>query len=800
MSDELMSVFFFRRLTISVWFHSTIQAGYVVIRHYKLMRSLVFLAFWLAYGSLWAQTNPVSGTVSEQVNNRTVPLNGASVVWLGTTLGSITDSTGRFSITPTLQTNRLVISYVGYESDTLAIIDSAQSINVTLRASRTLQEVTVAGASSQIDRIAPIQTELLTIKTLAKAACCNLSESFETNASVSVSYSDAVTGAKQIQFLGLGGQYVQTNVENIPTVRGLASTFGLNYIPGTWITSIDVGKGAGSVVNGYEAMTGQLNVELQKPDVAIGKPNLFFNGYVNSFGRVEGNVNWAKTLNKHWSVAGLGHVSTLQTDIDQNRDGFRDLPLYNQINGIGRAKYTSDRWMAQFGVKALTESREGGQTKSAGGFQPYRFTNDTRRVEVFSKTARLFPDKPYRGLGLIINGLYHDQTAGFGFTPYTGRQQSLYANLIYQTIIGTTDHGLKTGLSYVYDNYRENYALQPLDRTESVPGAFVEYTYNYLSKLTVVLGGRLDAYTLQNQQYAGPTQSQFLLVPNTLFRWQATPRLHLRYQATDGLTVRLTTGRGFRTPNQLAENFGYLVSSRKVNLNRDIQPEVSWNYGISLTQETELFGKKVTIIADFHRTDFQNQLVADFEHPREIYFYNTNGAKSYANSFQIEANYSPAKRLEIKAAYRLFDVQQTMGGDFGEARLLPRMMVSRDRVLVNAGYALPFDKWKFDATLQYNGPKRIPYLRPGYSHQSYLNMPTDVAPGFVNLNAQVSKAFRSGLEVYLGGENLTGFRQPDPIINASQPFSGDFDAAARTWGPITGAMVYAGFRYNLTRP
>ncbi len=764
------------------------------------MRSFIFLACWLATGPLWAQINPVSGIVSEQVNNRPVPLTGASVVWLGTTFGTITDSLGRFRIDTTSRTNRLIISYVGYEADTLTITDLSKPIVVVLRASRTLQEVTVSGSSSQIDRIAPIQTELLTIKTLAKAACCNLSESFETNASVSVSYSDAVTGAKQIQFLGLGGQYVQTNVENIPTVRGLASTFGLNYIPGTWITSIDVGKGAGSVVNGYEAMTGQINVELQKPDLAIGKPNLFVNGYVNSFGRAEGNVNYSKTLNKHWSIAGLGHASILKTEIDQNHDGFRDLPLYTQINGIGRAKYTSERWMAQFGIKALTESREGGQTNSAGGAQPYRFTNDTKRIEVFSKTARLFPDKPYKGLGLIINGLYHDQTAGFGFTPYTGLQQSLYANLIYQTIIGTTDHGIKTGLSYVYDKYRERYALQPLDRTESVPGAFLEYTYNYLSKLTVVLGGRVDAYTLQNQQYVEPTHSRFLLVPNTLFRWQATPRLHLRYQATDGLTVRLSAGRGFRTPNQLAENFGYLVSSRAVNLNRDIRPEVSWNYGISLTQDTELFGKKVTIIADFHRTDFQNQLVADFEHPREIYFYNTNGAKSYANSFQIEANYAPVKRLEIKAAYRLFDVQQTMGGDFGEARLLPRMMVSRDRVLLNAGYALPFDKWKFDATLQYNGPKRIPYLRPGYTHQSYLNMPTDLAPGFLNLNAQVSRAFRSGLEVYLGGENLTGFRQRDPILSANQPFSGDFDAAARVWGPITGAMVYAGFRYKLTRP
>ncbi|GAB3947419.1 TonB-dependent receptor [Spirosoma harenae] len=725
-----------------------------------------------------------------------MPLVGATVIWVGTTTGTATDANGHFQLSTHSSSNQLIVSYVGYQSDTITITNPSIEVAVTLRSTRTLQEVTVSGPPGQVDRINPIQTEYINQRTLAKAACCNLSESFETNASVSVSYSDAVTGSKQIQFLGLGGQYVQTNVENIPTIRGLSTAFGLNYIPGTWITGIDIGKGAGSVVNGYESMSGQMNIELQKPD---DKQKIFLNGYVNSFGRIEGNINWSTPLvsknraknllwpnqkdrsvaDPRWSMALLGHVSTLRTEIDQNNDGFRDLPLYTQVNVVNRYRYSSDRFMAQFGVKALYEDRDGGQLSSFGGSR-YSFLNTTKRLEVFSKTAKLYPDKPYKGLGLILNGVHHEQSARFGFAPYDGRQQTFYANLIYQSVIGTTNNSFKAGLSYLLDDYQENYRAINAARTESVPGAFVEYTYTYPEKLTFILGGRLDFHNL--------------------FGTQFTPRAHLKYSPNQTFTLRASAGRGFRAANPFAENFGYLVSSRTVFLSNPLQSESSWNYGLSLTNDFTVLGKKASLVLDFYRTDFQNQLIVDLEHPGELYFYNLTASgrqgRSYANSFQAELNVQPAKRFEVKAAYRLFDVEQSMGGPFGEERLLPKMMISRDRVLLNAGYALPYDKWKFDATLQWNGPRRIPYLREGYVHTGYQNMPVDMAPGFYNLNAQISRGFRSGWEIYLGGENLTGFRQLNPIISANDPFGPRFDAGATVWGPITGRMVYMGFRFK----
>jgi len=756
-----------------------------------LISNIMKFCFWsllLIFGTtpVWAQSDTITipiapaqpepavfvrGTVNERVNNTQQPLTGATVRWLGTSAGTVTGADGSFQLRHQEGQYSLAISYVGYQTDTVSVTDPAISLTVTLRVERTLQEVTVSAQPGQVDRVNPIQTEFISQRTLAKAACCNLSESFETNASVSVSYADAVTGARQIQFLGLGGQYVQTNVENIPTVRGLATTFGLNYIPGTWITGIDVGKGAGSVVNGYESMSGQLNIELQKPD---SPDKLFLNGYVNSFGRVEGNANWSKPLSNRWSVGVLGHASTLRSEVDQNGDGFRDLPFYTQLNAINRYKYSSERFMAQFGVKVLSETREGGQLARFGADR-YVFGNTTKRVEVFSKTAKLFPDKPYKGLGLIISALNHEQTMRFGYRPYTGQQRSLYANLIYQSIIDNTNHAFKTGVSYLLDDYREQLGATPLNRTESVPGAFAEYTYTYPEKLTLVLGGRLDYHNL--------------------FGVQWTPRAHLKYNLNPNLSLRASAGRGFRVPNRIAENVGYLVSSRAVFFDSPLQPERSWNYGLSASQDFRLLGTKASLVLDYFRTNFQNQLIVDVEHPRELHFYNLEG-RSFANSFQAELNVQPARRFNVKAAYRLFDVQRSMGGPFGEQRLLPLMMVSRDRVLLNAGYALPFDKWTFDATLQWNGPRRIPYLREGYVHTTYADMPIEFTPGFVNLNAQVSRAFRSGWEVYLGGENLTGFRQPNPIIAPNDPFGPSFDAGARVWGPITGQMVYAGFRFK----
>ncbi|GAB2791166.1 TonB-dependent receptor [Rhabdobacter roseus] len=739
------------------------------------MRIYLLAGLLVLLGTL-TQAQRVTGTVYEQGPTGKVPLPGANVYWAGTTLGTSADEQGRFSMPRSTQSNRLVVSFVGYINDTLTI-GAESEWEVVLKSEQTLEEVVVQGNSTAIDRLSPTQTEIITSRALAKAACCNLSESFETNASVSVSYGDAVTGAKQIQMLGLSGTYIQTNVENIPAIRGLATTFGLNYVPGTWIESIDIGKGAGSVVNGYEGMTGQINVELQKPD---GLEKLHFNAYVNNFGRGELNLNLAHELSDKWSVGLLSHASTLRNRVDNNRDGFLDLPLYTQFNAINRWKYQSEGLMAQFGVKALHETRQGGQMAFRPGQEGtspvYGFGNNVSRYEVFSKVAKLFPHQPYKGLGLIVNASVYDGRSYFGRTRYDGRQGTFYGNLVYQSIISNTNHSFKTGLSYLLDDYHETYRDTTLARTESVPGTFFEYTYNYLDKFVLVAGTRLDVHNLVGTQF--------------------TPRLHLKYDLDAHTTLRASAGRGFRMANPLAEYYGNLVSSRTVVFLEQLRPEVSWNYGLSLTRDLHLGGMHATFIVDYYRTQFENQLVADMERPGYLYFYNLQD-QAYANSFQAELNVTPAKRFELKLAYRLFDVKQTLGKPFDEQILLPRMMINRDRVLFNAGYALPYDKWKFDLTVQWNGTRRIPRMGTEHEHGTftYQNMAAELAPAFYNLNAQVTRTFPKW-DVYLGGENLNNFRQANPILGASNPFGRDFDAG-QVWGPVVGRTLYAGIRYKI---
>ncbi|GGB93464.1 TonB-dependent receptor [Dyadobacter sediminis] len=734
-------------------------------------------AGFLILTSSFSHAQRIRGTVNEQAGSKELrPVTGANVYWSGTTQATETDSSGKFVIPRSAYSNLLVVSFVGFRNDTIKI-GSESELQIVMKSDQTLDEVTVRGNATSIDRLSPHQTEIITTRALAKAACCNLSESFETNASVSVSYSDAVTGSKQIQMLGLNGTYIQTNIENIPAIRGLASTFGLNFVPGTWIQSIDVGKGAGSVVNGYESMTGQINVELQKPD---SREKLYLNTYVNNFGRAEVNLNLATQLNDKWSTALLTHGSTLKNRFDKNKDGFLDLPLYTQYNALNRWKYQSEKFMAQFGIKALYEDRLGGQNDfrkaMKGTTEAYGFGAKVNRYEFFSKLARLFPDKPYKGLGFIVNASMHDSKSYFGLNSYDGKQKTLYGNLIYQSIIGNTNHTYKAGLSYLLDNYNEQYNDILRIRNESVPGAFFEYTYNSLDKFVLVAGARADFHNLYGTQW--------------------TPRLHLKYSLTDQTTLRASAGKGFRVSNPLAEYYGNLVSSRTVVFRESIRPEVSWNYGASVTQDFELGSMKGNFIMDFYRTDFRNQLVADMENPEYIRFYNLEG-KAYANSFQAEANLTPVKRFELKLAYRLFDVKQTIRNVYDENVILPRMMVSRDRVLFNAGYALPYDKWKFDATLQWNGKRRIPYMGELADHHMPANPVSTMSPSFYNLNAQITRTFPKW-DIYLGGENLTNFRQKNPIMNASEPFSQHFDAGM-AWGPVVGRMIYAGIRYKIVR-
>ncbi len=719
----------------------------------------------------------IKGVVMEEDNKGAFrPLAGASVVWLDTKKGTITDEQGVFSIAHAGES--LIVSYTGYEPDTISVTPT-NDLKIILANGTQLKEVkvTTSAASTFIHNTGVVRTMQITQKELFKAACCNLSESFETNPSVDVSYNDAVTGSKQIQLLGLAGIYTQLTVENLPGPRGLATALGLNTIPGTWIESMQLSKGTGSVANGFESIAGQINVELKKPATA---EKLFANAYVNGFGKTDLNLNLAQKLGDKWSTALLLHDDFLTNKtIDFNHDGFRDLPTGNLVAAENRWSFDNAKGlMAQFGIKYLNDDRTGGEVDYNASEDKFTSNHyglgiNTKRIEGFGKIGYVFPQKKYKSIGLQLSAFDHKQDSYFGFTTYNAHQQNFYSNLIYQSIINTTIHKFRTGLSFLYDNYDELLNSTTYKRTEIVPGAFFEYTWSPSTKFDVVAGIREDH--------------------NSLYGWFTTPRLNIRYEPITGTSIRISTGRGQRTANIFAENNSVFASSRTVSIIPSLakgayglKPEVAWNKGISIDQKFRLFNRSASAGADFYRNDFTNQVVVDLENARAIRFYNLEG-KSYSNSLQTELSFMPLPRFDVRLAYRFFDVKTTY-----DSVLLEKPFTAQNRAFANLAYEIK--SWKFDYTISYNSRKRLPSTSENpvaYQRASY-------SPAYAVMNAQVTKTFgkKNLIDAYIGAENLTNFYQKNAIIAADEPFSEYFDASM-IWGPVVGRMFYGGIRFKI---
>ncbi|MCU4157782.1 TonB-dependent receptor [Carboxylicivirga sp. A043] len=746
--------------------------------------SIVLILLFITGISAYSQANKeISGVVKAKEKNKLTGLVGANVYWANTQTGTVTDFNGAFIIEQKRGNQQLVISYIGYKPDTL-LVGEQEYFEVVLQSDE-LDEVVVAGkkAGSHMSRLDPMTKVNITGAELCKAACCNLSESFETNASVDVSYSDAATGAKQIQLLGLSGNYVQMMTENIPNFRGLATLYGLNYIPGAWMSSIQISKGTSTVINGYEALTGQINVDYKRPE---NSEKFFLNVMGNHTGRWENNINGSIHLNDKWSTAILAHYSQDQNETDDNNDGFRDEPLLKQLNLMNRWSYNNHNgFTTQFGFKVLDENRLGGQmgfdgSKPAdqnigGANQIYGINIDTRRYEGFYKVGYVFDDD-FTSLALVANYAYHEQNSFYGRKQYDAEQRSFYANLIFQSFISNENNKFSTGISFQSDefdevllmNFQDPGDVQNLNREEFVPGAFFQYTYNIPDKLTVIAGGRIDFHND--------------------FGTLVTPRLHVKYNLTPNTILRASAGKGYRTPNVLAENSYLLASSRQINIASDIDQEEAWNYGANITQYINIAGRELTLNAEYYRTDFQNQLITDIDQSVDaVSFYNLDG-KSYANNYQIEGKYELVRGLDMVAAWRFNDVKVTYDGE-----LRDRPLMSRAKGLVNLSYSTPLKKWQFDLTTQFNGKGRVPSTA---SNQPDYQRP-DSFESYQIVNTQITKYFRKW-NIYAGVENLGGFKQEDPIIAGEDPFGDSFDSSL-IWGPIMGRRFYFGLRFSIDR-
>ncbi len=743
------------------------------------IRAVLIFALLLPFSLFSQEKEPrnIRGKVIEDHEGHKSPLIGANVYWVGTTTGTATNEAGEFKLKRQPENSMLVVSFIGYKSDTINV-SGEKEITVLLEEAGDLEEVEVVRRqkSSHISMLKSQKVEVISEKELLKAACCNLSESFETNPSVDVTFTDAVTGTRQIQMLGLAGPYTQITRENMPDIRGLSSIYGLTFTPGTWVDGIQLIKGTGSVINGYESIAGQINVDLRNPATM---DKLYLNFYGNEKGRIEGNANIGIDVAENLGTGIMLHVNNSSIKHDRNNDGFMDSPLSQQYIFLNRWELYNDKGVHfQVGIKGTFISKNGGQIDfnpdtDEGTTNAWGMFMGIQRMEAWAKLGKVNQNKPWQSVGFQVSGVTHKQDSYFGLTSYDASQNSFYANLLYQSIISNSNHKFKTGLSFQYDKYRELLNLANYDRVEAVPGAFFEYAYSSTTKFNLVAGMRLDYHNLYGLFYSG--------------------RFHMRYALAERTMLRASIGNGHRTANIFSDNSGLFASSRQFIISGDgsdkpfgLDQESAWNVGFSLTQNFTLDYREGIISADFFRTEFVNQVVVDLDQStQQVSFYNLDG-KSYSNSFQIQLDYELIKRLDMRIAYRWYDVKTTYHGE-----LMNKPLVAKHRAFINLAYETR-SHWKFDYTLNWQDHKRIPNTS-GNPEQYQLD---DQSPQFFLMNAQVSKTFREKLEIYVGTENLLNFKQPDPILASDDPFGPYFDASL-IWGPVFGRNIYFGVRLKI---
>lgn len=724
---------------------------------------LGFLLIWMT-----SKTNAqIKGVVLRQDSTKTSPIENAKIRLSHSNQGVFSNKDGRFEIIlPKYLPDTLIISAMGYLSDSIVVTKNDRFVAFTILlipvSTKTEIVYQLRKNSHQISKMKTLHVEEIGSGELRKAACCNLSESFETNASVDVNITDAVSGAKKIQLMGLDGVYTQIQLENIPYLRGLESSFGLQSIPGTWIESIQITKGTGNVVNGYESMAGLVNLEMKKPNEM---EKFYFNAYQNRFGRSEMNVNAGTKINQKWSTGILGHASSMFGNIDHNMDGFREIPMGDNFALMNRWAFQGKKMEAQFGFNVYQDRKTGGQTtyfrEHPNG---YGVVMNSRHADVYAKTG-FFSKKPMRSFGVVYNLKYQSMNGAFGIRDFQGEEKRAYVNAIYDDILGTSDHKIKVGASFVGLQIRQNVQSLEQLRTEIVPGIFAEYTFTG-ARLSAVMGARYD----QHLTYGG----------------QFSPRIHAKYALTQRADLRITAGKGWRVPNYMIDNISLLANAKTWIAPAEIKPEISWNAGVSIVKDFTILEKNGNISMDLYHTLFQNQLIVDRDAALDAIVFQNLAHSSYSNSFQVEWSYSPRKNFDIRLAYKHLDVKALYDGEMRQ-----QVMIPKNRGFVNLAYRTRNKRWEFDGTCTVYGSSRLPVIL----QVSGVEQHNEQSPMYPMVNSQITHIYKKW-NFYLGGENLTNFKQVNPIVDAQNPFGSSFDAN-RVWGPIMGWNVYAGVRYAL---
>ena len=766
----------------------------------------IFFSLLLLALCLPISARTIYGTVSSQEGNRTVPMPFANVYWLNTLSGTMTDDNGRFELQKRpADGNRLVVSFVGFTNDTIYVSAGQNNLNITLTQSMMLDEIQIVERQRGhfIDHLNPQRTDVITIVGLCQLACCNLAESFENSATVDVSFADAISGARQIQMLGLTGLHTQLMFENMPFFRGLSAPFGLLYVPGSYLETIQISKGTASVINGFEGLAGQINLEYRHTHT---QAPLFINLFYDNHHRIEANVIQNTRVNEHFGITTFAHFSQFQHAKDHigdcedsanphgdHGDGFMDTPKSRQFNAATRFSYVGHGFSSTTTAMFVFDDRVGGQMGFRPGINDNRpaedwlwgFTNRTSRGQIFTRNG--FRLTETSSIGTQLSVAYMDLRTMYGPRTYDATELNFYANIIYDNTL-SEGHNLNAGVSFQRNDIREEFTraginhpsgmicgnaiIPPLTnalKAENIPGVFGQYTFSS-DRFTAVVGLRYDFNTLYDHH-------------------MVTPRFHGRFAVTEHGTLRGSAGRAFRSPIPIAENMNLLASSREFFIG-EMAMEDAWNFGLNYHQIFALDEERtLTVALGFYRTMFRNQLIANVDRSyREAHFY-MSSERSFSNNAQLEvrADILPNSNWILTLAGRYNDSRQTTANIHGELELRQRAFVAPWKFLMVNNFTTTSNAWQFDVTTQFHGSTRLPDNpdERWATHSSW----------FPIIHAQITRRFRN-LDIYAGSENILNSLQSNPIINPSRPFEPGFDASI-IYGSLMERKFYIGIRWTL---
>ncbi|NND95614.1 MAG: TonB-dependent receptor [Flavobacteriales bacterium] len=735
----------------------------------RIARLLIASILLILCSNAIQSQNYALGIVYSEEEGVKSPLTGANIRWAGTNEGTISDINGRFELELNDDSDLLVISFTGYLTDSVRY--TGDEISLELKSGVLLDAVDVISRkqSTSLFLLDPLNVQKMDSRELRKAACCNLSESFETNASIDASFTDAVSGTRQIRMLGLSGRYSQILKDNVPNVRGLSTIYGLGYIPGDWIEDIHISKGAGSVTSGFESMTGEINVALKDANMS---ERAHFNIYGNQGGRTEFNGLTKWRVSDAWSTIILGHAEVNRNRVDRNNDNFMDNPLKQDFILRNQWKFQAkENWEGQYSIDYLNQHQESGELDfRAESADLWGMHLDAERIEALAKTGYVLDDAWGSSFGSQFSYTHYDMNLDAGLQSFNGKQETIRANLLYATKLGCAKKGLTVGASYLMDNYSQSLDSLDLSREESVIGAYAEFTWNPNERLSTIIGVRGDEHNVFGSMFS--------------------PRLHLRYSLSEDLSLKGAAGRGFRTANPVTDNLGLLASNRVWNIQAPLLQESAWNYGLNLTYKFKLDYREASIAGDAYSTRFDKQTVIDYETPGMVQVYELQGS-SFSNTAQVEFSWEMMRRTNIRLAYRYTDAQTDYLVGRREQPFNPR-----HRGFMNLAYETKKKsndaQWKVDGTVQLIGKQRI----PAWNIAQSTDLSESASPSFVQIHGQVTRIFKEGVEAYVGVENAGDYRQSDPIRSADDPFDDSFDAS-QIWAPVFGRMVYIGLRWSI---